>query len=47
VEALPLRKRDHHAHISSSPSIYTKSNKDALGEALQVVRFLAKISFII
>jgi hypothetical protein len=46
VEALPLGKRDYHTHRSSSPSVSTESEQDATGEALQVVRFLATISFI-
>jgi hypothetical protein len=46
VEALPLGKRDYHTHGSSTPSIFIDSKQDAPGETLQVVMFLATISFI-
>ena len=46
MEALPLGKRDYHTHISSTPLVSIESEQDAIGETLQVVRFLETISFI-
>jgi hypothetical protein len=44
VEALPIGKRDYHTHRSSYHLVSTELEKYAVGEALQVVRFLEKIS---
>jgi hypothetical protein len=46
VKALTLGKRDYNTHGSLAPSLSTKLEQDAISEALQVVRFLAMISFI-